>query len=136
MSPDLLQALTLAVTQIFLGGIYVVLLVEFRQPVRIWRLRWLALVSGIVAASVAFVGTIGFIRLVIPHIFRLILGPDNRLILPISTLGGAAFIIMCDYVAHAVAPYYGVLPIGVVTSLIGAPFFVYLLVSRRKEVGW
>ena len=55
MSPDLLQALTLAVTQIFLGGIYVMLLVEFRQPVRIWRLRWLALVSGIVAANVAWV---------------------------------------------------------------------------------
>ena len=100
------------------------------------RLMLLVVSSLVVAASVAFVGTIGFIGLVIPHIFRLILGPDNRLILPISTLGGAAFIIMCDYVAHAVAPYYGVLPIGVVTSLIGAPFFVYLLVSRRKEVGW
>lgn len=100
------------------------------------RLMLLVVSSLVVAASVAFVGTIGFIGLVIPHIFRLILGPDNRLILPISTVGGAAFIIMCDYVAHAVAPLYGVLPIGVVTSLIGAPFFVYLLVSRRKVVGW
>ncbi len=100
------------------------------------RLMLLVVSSLVVAASVAFVGTIGFIGLVIPHIFRLILGPDNRLILPISTVGGAAFIIMCDYVAHAVAPLYGVLPIGVVTSLIGAPFFVYLLVTRRKVVGW
>ena len=100
------------------------------------RLMLLVVSSLVVAVSVAFVGTIGFIGLVIPHIFRLMLGPDNRLVLPLSTLGGAAFIIMCDYVAHFVAPYYGVLPIGVVTSLVGAPFFVYLLVSRRREVGW
>ena len=100
------------------------------------RLMLLIVSSLVVAASVAFVGTIGFIGLVIPHIFRLIMGPDNRLILPISTLGGATFIIICDYIAHLVAEFHGVLPIGVVTSLIGAPFFVYLLVSRRKEVGW
>ena len=100
------------------------------------RLMLLIVSSLVVAASVAFVGTIGFIGLVIPHIFRLILGPDNRLILPISTFGGATFIIICDYIAHLVAEFHGVLPIGVVTSLIGAPFFVYLLVSRRKEVGW
>lgn len=104
--------------------------------VRKVRLMLLVVSSLVVAACVAFVGTIGFIGLVIPHIFRLILGPDNRLILPISTLGGAAFMIMCDYIAHFVAPYYGVLPIGVVTALIGAPFFIYLLISRKKEVGW
>ena len=109
------------------------------QDIVFWsrvRLMLLIVSSLVVAASVAFVGTIGFIGLVIPHIFRLILGPDNRLILPISTLGGATFIIICDYIAHLVAEFHGVLPIGVVTSLIGAPFFVYLLVSRRKEVGW
>ena len=55
MNLDLYQALTLAVTQIFLGGIYVMLLMEFRQPVRIWRLRWLVLVCGIVAANVVWV---------------------------------------------------------------------------------
>ena len=53
MNPDLSQAFTLAVTQIFLGGIYVMLLVEFRQPVRTWRLRWLVLAGGIVVANVA-----------------------------------------------------------------------------------
>ena len=54
MNPDLSQALTLAVTQIFLGGIYVMLLVEFRQPVRTWRLRWLLLAGGIVAVNVVW----------------------------------------------------------------------------------
>lgn len=100
------------------------------------RVFMLVISSLVVAASVAFVGTIGFIGLVIPHIFRLILGPDNRLVLPMSTLGGASFIILCDYVSQSVAPSVGTLPIGVVTALIGAPFFIYLLCSRRKEVGW
>ena len=92
--------------------------------VRKTRLLLLAISSMTVAACVCFVGTIGFVGLVIPHIIRLLLGPDNRIILPLSAAGGAAFVIMCDYIAHFAAPYYGVLPIGVVTSLIGAPFFI------------
>ncbi len=104
--------------------------------VRKTRLFILVVSSLVVAACVAFVGTIGFIGLVIPHIFRLLIGPDNRLIMPLSTLGGAAFIILCDYFAHVVAPSYGVLPIGVVTAIIGAPFFIYLLCRKKKEVGW
>ena len=104
--------------------------------VRRLRLMLLVVSSLVVASCVAFVGTIGFIGLVIPHILRLILGPDNRVILPVSILGGAAFIIMCDYVSHALASITSTLPIGVVTAIIGAPFFIYLLISRRKEVGW
>lgn len=104
--------------------------------VRNVRLFLIVISTLVVAACVAFVGTIGFIGLVIPHIMRLILGPDNRLVLPASAAGGAAFILMSDYLAHVVSPYYGVLPIGVVTALIGAPFFVYLLCKKRKEVGW
>ena len=100
------------------------------------RLFLLIVSSLVVAAAVAFVGAIGFIGLVIPHIFRLLLGPDNRIILPLSAFGGAAFILLCDYVAHMVAPYYGVMPIGVVTAFVGAPFFIYLLSRKRSEVGW
>ena len=104
--------------------------------VRKIRLFLLIVSSVVVAASVAFVGAIGFIGLVIPHIFRLLLGPDNRIILPLSAFGGAAFILLCDFVAHSVAPLYGVMPIGVVTAFIGAPFFIYLLSRKRTEVGW
>ncbi len=104
--------------------------------VRRTRLFLLVVSSFVVAACVCFAGTIGFVGLVIPHIVRLILGPDNRVILPVSIIGGAAFVIMCDYISHFVAQYYGVLPIGVVTALIGAPFFIYLLCRRKKEVGW
>ena len=81
-------------------------------------------------------GVIGFIGLVIPHVLRIILGPDNRTIMPLSMIGGAAFITICDYLAHIVIPAYGTLPIGVITALIGAPIFIFLLIRRKKEVGW
>ncbi len=71
--------------------------------VRKVRIFLLIVSSLVVAACVAFVGTIGFVGLVIPHILRMILGPDNRLILPMSVLGGAAFLVICVWVAHFVA---------------------------------
>ncbi|MGN0098811.1 MAG: FecCD family ABC transporter permease [Candidatus Methanomethylophilaceae archaeon] len=100
------------------------------------RLFVLILSTMVVAAAVSFVGVIGFIGLVIPHILRILIGPDNRYVMPLSMVAGGCFILICDYLAHIIAPYYGTLPIGVATSLIGAPVFIYLLVRRRKEVGW
>jgi iron complex transport system permease protein len=100
------------------------------------RLMILLLSTIIVAAAVAFVGVIGFIGLVIPHILRILLGPDNRTVMPLSMIAGASFILICDYAARIVAPQFGVLPIGVITALIGAPIFIALLLRRRKEVGW
>ena len=100
------------------------------------RLFVLVLSTLVVAAAVSFVGVIGFIGLVIPHIIRILLGPDNRRIMPLSLIGGACFILICDYISHVIAPQFGTLPIGVTTALIGAPIFVYLLIRRRREVGW
>lgn len=104
--------------------------------VRRTRLFVLILSTMTVAAAVSFVGVIGFIGLVIPHILRILLGPDNRTVMPLSMIAGACFILICDYLSHVIAPYYGTLPIGVATSLIGAPVFIYLLLRRKKEVGW
>ena len=104
--------------------------------VRRVRLFLLVVSSLVIAAAVAFVGAIGFVGLVIPHIFRLLLGPDNRYIMPISAFGGGVFILLCDFISRLFASYAGVLPIGVVTSIIGAPFFIYLLCRKRSEVGW
>ncbi len=100
------------------------------------RLFVLVLSTVVVAAAVSFVGVIGFIGLVIPHMLRILLGPDNRHIMPLCIVAGACFILICDYLAHIITPLYGTLPIGVATSLIGAPVFIYLLIRRRKEVGW
>lgn len=101
------------------------------------RLTILIATTLVVAAAVSFVGTIGFVGLIIPHIFRIILGPDNRILIPMSAFGGAAFLIMCDYLAHIVIlNLYSILPVGILTAMIGAPYFIYLLRRRKKEVGW
>ena len=104
--------------------------------VRSVRLEMLVAASLVTAAAVAFVGVIGFVGLVIPHILRIILGPDNRALLPMSMLGGAMFIILCDFLSRTMFPMIGTLPIGILTALIGAPYFIYLLRRRRNEIGW
>ena len=100
------------------------------------RFICLILTTVVVAMAVAFVGSIGFVGLVIPHIFRIILGPNNYKLIPFCIFGGATFMLMCDYISRTVAINYGVLPIGVVTAIIGAPYFIYLVRRRKGEVGW
>lgn len=83
-----------------------------------------------VGAAVAAAGLIGFIGLVVPHLMRLLVGPDHRVLLPASLLAGASLLLLADLLARLVlAP--AELPIGIVTALIGAPFFLYLLVRGK-----
>lgn len=85
--------------------------------------------SLMIAGVVSFVGLIGFVGLIVPHIIRLLFGSDNRLLLPLSGFGGAIFLVVCDALSRTViAP--SELPIGVITALIGAPLFLYLLRGR------
>jgi len=94
------------------------------------KLILLAAATLITAAAVSFVGTIGFVGIIIPHAVRLVWGPDYRFLLPLSVLVGAIFLIFADLVARtALAPME--IPIGVITAICGAPFFLYLL--RRKK---
>jgi iron complex transport system permease protein len=86
--------------------------------------RGLVLLATVVtSAAVALAGTIGFVGLVVPHVVRLALGPDHRLLVPASCLGGAALLVSADLVARVA----GGVPVGVITALIGAPFFLWLL---------
>ncbi|RJG10481.1 iron ABC transporter permease [Pseudomonas cavernicola] len=83
-----------------------------------------------VGAAVAAAGMIGFIGLVVPHLVRLLVGPDHRVLLPASALAGASLLLFADVLARlALAP--AELPIGIVTALLGAPFFLYLLLRGR-----
>ncbi len=83
-----------------------------------------------VGAAVAAAGLIGFVGLVVPHLVRLLSGPDHRVLLPASLLAGASLLLFADLVARlALAP--AELPIGIVTAFIGAPFFLYLLLRGR-----
>lgn len=87
--------------------------------------------SLVTAAAVSVSGLIGFIGLVIPHILRAILGPDHRVLMPASLVFGAIFLIIADDVAKTIiAP--SEVPVGIITSLIGVPFFFYLLKKRKK----
>jgi iron complex transport system permease protein len=80
-------------------------------------------------AAVSVGGPIGFIGIIVPHLVRLMVGADHRLVLPASALFGAAFLITCDLIARTIAPPLE-LPVGVITAMIGGPFFLWLLVRR------
>ena len=90
----------------------------------------LVITSLMVSIIVSLSGLIGFVGLVIPHIFRLLLGPDHRLLVPSCLLGGASYLIVCDLLAR-VLPSSGELPVGIITALIGAPLFIVLLLRSR-----
>jgi iron complex transport system permease protein len=85
------------------------------------------------STAVAFAGPIGFVGLIVPHCLRLVLGPDNRVLIPTALVGGAAFLLLADTLARTVvAP--AELAVGVITSFCGAPFFVFLLRTRVTRV--
>lgn len=94
--------------------------------------RWIiVLVALAVGTSVSVAGIIGFVGLVVPHLLRLIMGPDHRLLLPGSAILGACLLLASDLIARTVvAP--AELPIGIITSSLGAPFFLWLLLKNKK----
>ena len=98
--------------------------------VRRERIVLLAAASLVTAASVAMAGLIGFVGLVVPHVVRLVVGPNARAVLPLAAIWGAAFLVACDLLARIP----GDVPVGVVTALVGAPFFLWIL--RRARGGY
>ncbi len=99
-------------------------------PVRRVQLLLITCAALVTAVMVSIVGAIGFVGLVIPHALRLLLGPGHSRLLPASALGGALFLIAADILSRTLIPGQ-VIPVGVVTALIGAPVFALILVSRR-----
>jgi len=85
-----------------------------------------------VAAVVSVSGIIGFVGLIIPHAIRMIFGSDNRVVIPFSALLGAIFLIICDTLARVVVPPSEI-PVGIITSIFGVPFFIYLLYKTKKK---
>jgi len=86
--------------------------------------------SFMVSVTVSYCGLIGFVGLVMPHLLRLIFGPDHRILVPACILGGGAYLVICDLLARTL-PEQGEMPAGVITALIGAPLFILLL--KRSE---
>lgn len=90
----------------------------------------LIVTSLMVSLAVCQSGLVGFVGLVVPHLFRLLLGPDHRLLIPACLLGGGSYLILCDLVSR-VLPSQGEMPVGVITALVGAPLFILLLLRSR-----
>lgn len=95
----------------------------------------LILTALITAAPVATCGVIGFVGLIIPHIMRIIIGPDHRFLLPASAISGGIFLLLADTLARTITSPTE-LPVGIITSLIGVPFFLFLLKSKKRTLGF
>jgi iron complex transport system permease protein len=97
------------------------------------RARWTVLGAStlLVAGAVSIAGSIGFIGLVTPHIVRMLLGPDNRVVIPGSILAGGIILVISDTLTRT---FFSDLPVGIITAFIGAPFFIWLIYRRREVV--
>lgn len=104
-------------------------------PVERVRLLLVVFATLATAAAVAFSGLIGFIGLIVPHLVRFIWGHDYKRLVPLSILGGSSFLLLADLLARMImAPQ--TLPVGIVTALVGAPFFLWVLRRARAEAYW
>ncbi|QLH74412.1 MAG: iron ABC transporter permease [Methanomassiliicoccales archaeon] len=141
-APDLTQCSIILLTVGVIGAVVLVYARELNVillgeeqgsqlgvDVRKVKLMMMVLSSLLTAVCVAFTGVIAFLGLIVPHMARIIVGGDHRLLLPASMIIGANFLVAADIFTR----YVGELPIGAVISLVGAPFFGYLLVSRGKD---
>jgi iron complex transport system permease protein len=102
--------------------------------VRKARMIYIVIGTLIVAASVSSCGAIGWVGLVVPHMARLIVGSDHDALIPFTALLGGTFMLVMDTLARSLPG--GEIPVGVLTALLGAPFFAYLLVTNEKRGGW
>jgi iron complex transport system permease protein len=91
----------------------------------------LVVTSFMVSATVSYCGLVGFVGLVVPHLLRLLFGPDHRVLVPACVFGGGAYLVFCDVLARAL-PEQGEMPAGVITAMVGAPLFIYLLKRTRR----
>jgi iron complex transport system permease protein len=105
--------------------------------IRVQRVRWITILLATLAtaAAVAFAGIIGFVGLVVPHIIRLVWGGDYRRLIPLSMLGGASMLLLADVAARTVIAPQEV-PVGIVTALLGAPFFLWILKRSKAQNYW
>jgi iron complex transport system permease protein len=98
------------------------------------RVVAVVVVALLTAAAVAFCGIIAFVGLVVPHLIRMAVGPGHRVLVPASALGGAVLLLAADLVARTAVPY-AELPIGMLTALVGGPFFLWLVYRTRRQAG-
>lgn len=95
----------------------------------------LAVTAVVAGVAISISGPVGFVGLLIPHLFRLLVGPDHRSLLPASALGGALFLILSDLIGRMIAPPFEI-RVGIITAVLGSPYFLYLILRyQRKGLG-
>lgn len=107
----------------------------FTMGVDVQKVKWLllGLSAALTGSAISFVGVIGFIDLIAPHVVRKIFGSSHKIVIPMSMLFGGAFMVICDLIARTIITP-SELPVGAITALVGAPFFAYVYFSKRKEL--
>jgi len=106
------------------------------RGVNVHRVQQVSFFAGslVTSAAVSVCGPIGFVGLIVPHVVRRIIGPDHRLLLPCSMLAGGGFLVLCDTLSRSIiAP--SELPVGIITAMLGGPFFLWLLVASPINGG-
>jgi len=99
--------------------------------IKLVTITLLVATSFMVSATVSYCGLVGFVGLVMPHMLRLVFGPDHRVLVPACVFGGGTYMVFCDLLAR-ILPKQGEMPVGVITAMIGAPLFIYLLKRSSK----
>jgi iron complex transport system permease protein len=107
----------------------------FTMGVDVHKIKWilLGLSAALTGCAISFVGVIGFIDLIAPHVVRKIFGSNHKTVIPMSVVFGGSFMVICDLIARTIISP-SELPVGAITALVGAPFFAYVYFSKRKEL--
>jgi iron complex transport system permease protein len=92
----------------------------------------LALAALVTGAAISVSGPVGFVGLLVPHLLRLLIGPDHRVLVPASALGGAVFLLLCDLVGRSVAPPFQI-RVGIITAVLGSPYLLWLVVRSQRR---
>jgi iron complex transport system permease protein len=92
----------------------------------------LAVTAAVAGVAISISGPVGFVGLLIPHLFRLLVGPDHRVLLPASILGGALFLVLCDLAGRALVPPFEI-RVGIITAVLGSPYFLFLILRAQRK---
>ena len=92
----------------------------------------LAVTAVVTGVAISISGPVGFVGLLVPHLFRMLVGPDHRILLPVSALGGALFLVVSDLVGRVLAPPFEI-RVGIITAVLGSPYFLYLIVRYQRR---
>jgi iron complex transport system permease protein len=92
----------------------------------------LAVTAVVTGVAISISGPVGFVGLLVPHLFRMLVGPDHRVLLPVSALGGALFLVLCDLIGRTlISPFE--IRVGIITAVLGSPYFLYLIVRYQRR---